>query len=311
MRAGTTPPLRHLDGRCGHRPLRAAPSRDHAATLSRSTLAAALRRHVHARRRSIARHDAELTLLIEAAQLEAVEEDLPQIGVDALREQADWGHYQLEPTPKATNRKGTIDRVETPVAASSQPWTFRPLSGRLDPFIATMASELKMRTFLKDLAGARPNAPSPQDTGLGNYFRATYGVGKETISQDIPATVLLEMLATALLITRNCILGMFGEQAERIKRHPLYFICVTVPLKSFYWLAVALRRSPASARTIMLGVLLGCLLARTAAAFFWGDLIHPSSGWNLRAVLWFIVVPAMVLLGQLAVVRVVARKRVE
>jgi multidrug transporter EmrE-like cation transporter len=124
--------------------------------------------------------------------------------------------------------------------------------------------------------------------------------------------VLLEILATALLVTRNCVLQVFGPQADRIRRNPIYRVCVSFPLRSFYWLAVVIRRSPASTGTALLTVLVACLLALATAIVFRDSLIHSDGKWHLGALICFVIAPIVILVVEAGVVKWLsgnARKR--
>ena len=256
---------------------------------------------------ALGRTDTELTALVEAAQLEVVHEELPRIAADAIGEQADWNQYQLRDRSTGSGADAEPLAGRSASKGHDPPWIFRPIRGRLDPFVAVMASEDRARAFLKDLAAPGQSAIQPRDTMLGRFFQSSYKVGSESLTRDIPAIVLLEILATALLVTRNCVLDLFGSQADRVRRSPFYFAFVTMPLKGFYWMTVTIRRSPAGFAAVLLGVFAVCVLALAAAFFFWGSLIRPNGLWQRSAVLWFIAAPIALLVVEFLILSWTAR----
>jgi patatin-related protein len=260
------------------------------------------------------RTDVELTRLVEAAQLEVVHDELPQVASDAISEQADWNQYQLRHDVDTGSAAAPLlpDGDSQCGDSLDPPWIFRPIKGRVDPFVAAMASEERSRAFMKELSLPGETAARPSDTPLGRFFRSQYKVGCEVLTRDIPASVLLEILATALLVTRNCVLQVFGPQADRIRRNPIYRVCVSFPLRSFYWLAVVIRRSPASTGTALLTVLVACLLALATAIVFRDSLIHSDGKWHLGALICFVIAPIVILVVEAGVVKWLsgnARKR--
>jgi patatin-related protein len=251
------------------------------------------------------RFDDVLTPLIEAAQLEVVQEELPRVAMDAIREQAEWNQYQRgkngDPRSSMTSTKEASSRRVDP------PWIFQPTPGSTDPFVAVMASEERARSFMKTLAVTSEAAMRPRDTVLGKFFRSRYRVGSEELTRDIPTTVLMEILATALLVFRNCILHVLGPQADRIRRNPIYFWCVTVPLQVFYWMAVVFRRSPGGTRSAFLVVLSAWVLAIVYAIFFREVLVWNGAKWNLQGIIWFLAVPTLFAILTITVMSLIAR----
>src|SRR5438876_818152 len=60
----------------------------------------------------------------------------------------------------------------------------------------------------------RPNSPDPAYTRLGQFFSTNYRVGTETIVDEIPKLVLLEMFSKASLVLKNCVLGSLRPEVR-------------------------------------------------------------------------------------------------
>jgi patatin-related protein len=198
-------------------------------------------------------------LLIEAEQLQIIGEELPNVISDALVEEREWNRFR--------NPEGRFD----------------PASEHFDPFLTSLAAAQRAREELLSESATAPGtsdeAPTrPRETWLGRYFRNTYKVGSEELLRDIPTHALLEILAVALLIVRNCILDVFGNNADRVKRNPLYRFVLNPLLWVLYLLVVVSRRAPRRALWLLLGgmvaaafvLLLGLLWHSTAVSILAG-----------------------------------------
>ena len=229
--------------------------------------------------------EAKLNLIVEAAQLEIVNEDLPKVLADAIGEQAEWNAFKVlaKPTPEEA-------RQELSNALKSSPFTFQPAEGILDPFFTTMAVEertrLAMETFDEGTGDKDAGAASPSATRLGKFFKESYRVGAEELTRDVPPAILLELLAHALLVVRNCVLNLFPtELRSRIRRHPLYFFGLALPLNGFYSAAVLSRRAPPWKIAIYVALPIMCIVA-VAIALVWHDpLLHSEHGFHLTTFL--------------------------
>ena len=62
---------------------------------------------------------------------------------------------------------------------------------------------------------------SPKETRLGSFFIRNYTIAKERLQRDVPQPVLLDLLATGLLVVRNCILklAVYGENQAPSSLH--------------------------------------------------------------------------------------------
>ncbi len=201
---------------------------------------------------------AMITLLIEMGQLEVLSEEIPNVVGDALDEQNDWNRYQVQ--------EG--DKLE--VEAGVQPWVYRAPSKRLDPFVSVVAAAHRSRHAFGTLVGDGHEASEPRQTPLGRFFIDRYRVGSEELTRDVPSIVLMDILASSLMVVKNCVLATFGDDAVRIRKHPLYRYVLALPLRVFYGLAKLSRRVPGLMLGIGTALVVLCLML-LASAFFWRD----------------------------------------
>jgi hypothetical protein len=258
-----------------------------------------------------------VSLLIEAAQLEVIGEDLPNVITDAIQEQSEWNRFQAyeppKPKTKETEKKKEKAKEPDPAADEEQedkvsamlPWVFQAPEGRLDPLVATTAAAWRLQEGMADLEMPKRSPVLPRLTRLGRFFQQSYSVGSESLMRDIPTLVLLEILAKILLVARTCVLGLFGTEAPRIRRSPLFMFCIDWPLRVFYALVGLSRRSPGLGLGLFLGLGAVSLLAILVGFFWWEFLIRTQGEgqgsnveWHGRNVATFLVAPAIILLLQ-------------
>jgi patatin-related protein len=247
------------------------------------------------------RFDEMVTLLVEAAQLEVLWEDLPNVMVDAIQEQVEWNRFQMvKPKPRK--------RSEASAPSKLPPWIFEAGRGHLDPLVATTEAlvrvEQAMRTF-----DQRDKAPSrPAQTGLGTFFRESYEVGSEKLVRDIPTLVLLEILAKALLVARTCILGLFGDEQQRIRRSPAYRFFIDWPLRAFYGLVRLSRRSPGAGLGVLLGLGALSIFALVVGVVWHDELLFADQELSVPGLGLFILAPALILLLVMAIFVWISKK---
>ncbi len=221
-----------------------------------------------ARTGALAEADRMVTLLVEMAQLEILAEEIPSVIGDALDEQNEWNRFQAQeelPTPEV----------------GQPPFVYRSTQKKLDPFVSAVASAQQARRAFGELVGDDRSAADPKQTPLGRFFIERYRVGSEELGRDVPSVVLLDVMASTLLVVKNCLLAAFGDDAPRIRAHPLYRYTLALPLRVFYGLAKLSRRVPGLGLAILVGVVLVCVLALASAYFFAGSLLcSPASGIN-------------------------------
>jgi hypothetical protein len=233
-----------------------------------------------------------LEMLIEAAQLETLYEELPNVVTDALEEQATWNAFKVKDVdhPGRDGQQSTSGKngaSEPGFDASG--WYFRSPGGSLDPFVAITAAARLTQEVMKsfELPGIVPRRPA--DTALGRFFKQSYRVGGEKLMRDIPTLVLLEILAVLLLVIRNSMLGLFGENISRIKSNVLYVVLVATPLRLFHSVVVLARRAPRWLPLLLFSILIVCVLLPLVGIIGRSVLL----GGNLVGWMIFIVIPIL------------------
>lgn len=189
------------------------------------------------------------TRLIMAEQAEIINEDLEGVIVDAAAEQMEWNQYLVP---------GESGQPSKPVKLAVPYFQFQGGAGTLDSTVITVSSA----ELAKTAAAAIKDKPA--------FFFKEYAVGSQELMKDVPTVILLEIVAQAMLVLRNCVLTNLGDGAEKVKAARAFRFCVDLPLKVFYNYVLWWRRSPAAHRyTQALIFLLACAIL--AIGFVWRD----------------------------------------
>jgi hypothetical protein len=232
-----------------------------------------------------------------------INEDIPNVIFDAVSEQAEWNHFKVveakkdakpEDTASATAAEAQSGDVAITAAAAVSPFVFQRASGQFDPFFATLGAAQHMRMAMLALDDGSSTPTSPKETRLGNFFVRSYTVAKERLLRDVPQPVLLELLATGLLVVRNCILNL--PDMEKIRRHPLYIFGADLPLRAFYATTVLMRRAPQWILATYITVALLSMLSLVIAFFWWDSLMSGAKG--VRTFFVLVALPAVLLVGE-------------
>jgi hypothetical protein len=149
-------------------------------------------------------------LLIEAAQLEIIKEDLQSVITDALGEQAQWNQFRvpkLELDPTAEGNSNTY----------TGPFAFSPIKGNLDPFVSVVAATGQAQSVMAKLTD-EPNAKParPTKTKLGQFFMNEYNIGTEALLKDMPTLILLEILSVSLLVCATACLASSATAPQKL-----------------------------------------------------------------------------------------------
>jgi patatin-related protein len=239
------------------------------------------------------RFDTMVTLLIEAAQLEVLGEEVPHVITDALDEQHEWNRYQA-PAKRQQQRTASDD---TSFDQAAPPWVFIPSKLHPDPLVSILASTERTQTAMALLMASDGTAPRPRETLLGRFFRDRYKVGSEMLLRDIPTPVLLEILATALLVVHNVVLGFFSTEAQRrMKQSLLYRLGLSWPLRAFYGLTILTHRSPRAGLAVLIGAIILSAFALSAGIIGWNRIWFPPGMFSLPWFTAFILIPLLILI---------------
>ena len=231
-------------------------------------------------------------LLIEAAQLEIIKEELQCVITDALGEQAQWNQFRV---PKLELEPTVDDTANTYVG----PFAFSPIKGNLDPFVSVVAAAGQAQSVMAKLTD-EPNAKPerPTKTKLGQFFMNDYNIGTEALLKDMPTLILLEILSVSLLVLRNCVLGIFGDRAAKIKRNPLYLFTVDYPLRVFNGLVLLIRRAPMTWKVLLAVFCVLSIMALAIGITWRNTIIYEGDEFKLRWFVVFIAVPILILFSQ-------------
>ncbi|HEY3081754.1 MAG TPA: patatin-like protein [Chloroflexota bacterium] len=237
-------------------------------------------------------------LLIEAAQLQVLYTEVPNVVADALHEQSTWNSFQVV-------RESDLPPGTAPPGAPAEgppdnlpPWFFRQGSKWLDPFVATTGAAERMVEAMRRYAEVAGPPQRPTFTPLGIFFRDGYRVGSEELTRDIPTRVLLEILATALLVARSCVLVAFGpERAAAIRRNPLYRFGLDLPLRAFHAAVVFGPRTPAGVLALTGALLAAAAMLLAIGVVFSRALVFTAQGLSVLGLLLFYGAPLVILFG--------------
>ena len=149
------------------------------------------------------------------------------------------------------------------------------------------------------------DAKDPSATRLGEHFKQNYKVGDEEIGRDIPTVILLRLLTSALLVTRNWLMAALPGGAS-LKKQPLYRLLLDYPLRIAHAIAGYLSRVPQSRRLVLSGILAICVAALVIGVKWFDPIVAHSGQLHLLAFGFFLLFPAVVLIG--AAVLLVGKK---
>jgi predicted acylesterase/phospholipase RssA len=210
--------------------------------------------------------------LVRAAQAEILNEEVPRVIDAAIRQQADWNQFSLiDPNRKLISQR--------------QVWSVSPR--RLD-------------TAVSGYASARlTNETAPKPGAWPIYFDSVYAVGSECWNNDIPKPIMLEIVASAALVMRNCLLVIAGPNGAKIRKSPLYQVGINLPLLLTYKLVRMQRTAPeyfwvtlVSLLAISIGLLLVEFVFRSA--IFGADAGQPNIFWWLVPAILVAIILAIV-----------------
>lgn len=218
-----------------------------------------------------------LDLLVEAAQMEFLGDELKNVLEDSVAEQMGWNLYR--------KTAGSLEDVDRRGAKTKGGFTVG--KGRFDPTVHALAA-----AAISERAMATLDNPA----SLKEFFIKEYGVGAESIAKDVPLWVLLEILFRALLVAKASLLhAMPPKWRDKVRGSPLFKIA-SAALWLFYGLASTLR---SSSRILLVwrSVVFGLALLSWCVALFWGaDLVCASNNVNKWAVA-LLFVPTVLLFG--------------
>lgn len=222
--------------------------------------------------------DRLLEALIGAAQREIVRTELPKVIQAAIDQQKSWNQYAAHSDgasgggnpahPSSTNQ---------PVFSADQTWSVGPRE--LDPAIC-------------DYAGEKMATDAEPAEGWVRYFESDrYRVGRERWNDSIPKPIVVEMVTTAALNMRNCLMKLAGKHADQIRSSLIYRAFVNWPLSLAYFFVKFQRTAPeygGVAIGVIGAVCLTLLLTGAFDVLNGGSLFYSAAGTRwMFAIIWF------------------------
>ena len=221
--------------------------------------------------------DNYLTLLVEAAQLEILHDDLHKVAADEALESGQWRSDMAQ---------------------------------RIAPMTAVLDADRKAAQQLAQTAPAtQAPAAGPRETTFGRFF-AQHGnaIGGKSVIDSMPPLVLLEILATALLVTRDAVMTVLGKRAQAARASAAYK-WIDRALRLFYGSVVFARRAPPQFVSAMVAFGAVSVAALTVGIVWWDEIVAPGGKLLLRWLVAFILAPLTVLSLQAALLLGASRRR--
>ena len=229
------------------------------------------------------RFNRDLSLLVEAAQLEVLVQDLPGVITDAVQQQAQWNQYRYTRQQKECATK----RVEGSFSIAADGFSVTG-PGKMDSLVVAAASEKLAELSSKNIADVK------------RFFRWSYRVGWESVQTDIPRLVLMETVAHILLALRNAITATAGDKENELRGHPAnrwlgFFLRVVYGLSRF------IRTTPKGQQFIFFAITLVSVQALWVGTTWWKEVIHPTEGeFYVRRFVALVLLPALALVAEAA-----------
>jgi hypothetical protein len=216
-----------------------------------------------------------LDLLVEAAQMEFLGEEVRNVLTDSVQEQMEWNLY-----------RGTAGTLAD-VGHSGRGTEYALGNGRFDPSVHALAAQAISGRAMESLDNPK---------SLKAFFLNDYGVGAESIAKDVPQWVLLEILFRALLVANAGVLQSLPAKWRDNVSQSLPFKAVSATLWLLYRLASTLR---SSGRMLLAwrSVVLGLAMLSWCVAFFWGQQLLCDGASVSRLAVMTLFAPTVLLFG--------------
>ena len=152
-----------------------------------------------------------LNEIVLAGQQTILNQDLPTVIKDEIDEQFEWNQQKLLPS----------NNVKTTANLTPQ---YYPATGYFSKMVNSLAAAELAQQAIQSLPGS-----------TDDFFRTRYQVGSETLTQNIPSLILLNLATRAGLVIRDVIISEAGvEGGKKIQQRLIYKI-LNKSLQIFYW----------------------------------------------------------------------------
>jgi hypothetical protein len=217
--------------------------------------------------------------LVRAAHLDILDEELPKVVEDAALEQMQWNQLATENGDAQAARAAD----DADVNFDARTLTFTANRQHFDPLLLALASRELAQKALRKLR------KRDDPTALEEYFRS-YRVGSETIVDDIPRVVLLELGGRAALVAQQCLVDSF-PRPEGVRGNWLFRVCLDWPLRVFDATARFLRYAPGARKPFVVSSIAYVALGVVVNAL-WFKALYVEDGMQRQvALLLFVVGP--------------------
>lgn len=211
-------------------------------------------------------------LIIEAAQLEAIHQEVPGVISAAVSEQIEWNEYRI-----CLNRK---TRESLAAYDPEHQCFYHPGETRTDALLTTVAADELANQAVERLTGGGDLAlaTSPMDTPMGRFFRDKYAVGKESVWKDIPYSVLLKIVSTILLLAVICLPNSCkAKYRDSIRSNRLYRL-LKAGLVAFYAFTHWNTQEGGWKKTLLVSTNIVAALFLLVGVIWWHELVQSSTG---------------------------------
>jgi patatin-related protein len=236
-----------------------------------------------------------IDLLVGMAQLEILQEELPEVYADQMEEAHSWGNSpSLHASVAADASAAAIRNVAAGEDPASHAKSLSPKWSQRQP------SRSIWRNFVSRLRKPKGlEAAVPVNSPLGSFFVSRYRVGSETIQENIPPTVLLETIFSALLVVKAAVLSSIGRTRPAVRRlieaSYIFKFALDLPLRVGRALAVSVRREPRLAVVLLSAFSTAAIVALVAAVLFGKTLLYDKDGILWTHLLVLVVLPIITL----------------
>jgi patatin-related protein len=222
----------------------------------------------------------KLDILIEAAQLEIIEESLGDVIDDSLKEQGRWNAFKVD-----ADRAGAGPRYD------ARHWRFASWAGHADPLVSAVGAAITARGAVESLAVPGESPGRPAGTGVGRFFANDYRVGSEGVAADVPPLVLLETGLKAGLVLRKCLLNSLNDKGAA---RGIISRASGAVFQVLHAVTVVARRAPEQGRAARWAIMAAALTLLVVGIT--QGLVKGVMGWTV-----FVAVPLLVIGGAMLV----------
>ncbi len=202
-----------------------------------------------------------LSQLVEALQKPLIDEGLKKVLEDSIEEQVDWNHCSVGDEQK--------------ISFHADGLRFSPPNSG---FIG-IAAQILARDSIKEVAS------------IYEFFKTKYAVGSESMINDIPKPVLIEVASGATLVLRDCLVPQIEKHGVKVRSSPVYRFGFDWPVRLTHGFAELVRYAPTTARVITWVLFVYSVAALFVGIKYWTTFISPAEGFQMTPFLALVAFP--------------------